>query len=140
MPPEIVNPLRMKYVMYCVFLVLVLISAGMEVRPSVLTLSLPFSLSHSFVILITIDFLIYSSRVPIDLIYLIWHLYSCILKHKNVEQILHFPHKTTILHPFSLPLHSTYFLYLLSLLLDIFPCTSIYWWTCVGGVIRLWDF
>ena len=47
MPPEIVNPLRMKYIMYCVFLVLVLISAGMEVRASVLTLSLYLSLSHS---------------------------------------------------------------------------------------------
>ena len=47
MPPEIVNPLRMKYIMYCVFLVLVLISAGMEVRASVLTLSLYLSLSHT---------------------------------------------------------------------------------------------
>ena len=47
MPPEIVNPLRMKYIMYCVFLVLVLISAGMEVRASVLTLSLYLSLSLS---------------------------------------------------------------------------------------------
>jgi hypothetical protein len=32
MPADIVSPLRMKFAMYLAFLVLVLISAGMEVR------------------------------------------------------------------------------------------------------------
>lgn len=31
MPADIVNPLKMKYIMYCIFLVLVLVSAAMEV-------------------------------------------------------------------------------------------------------------
>ena len=35
MPPDIVNPLRMKYNMYCCFVVLVMVSAAMEVRQHV---------------------------------------------------------------------------------------------------------
>ena len=37
MPADIVNPLRMKYAMYLAFLVLVLISAGMEVSQTLVS-------------------------------------------------------------------------------------------------------
>ena len=58
----------------------------------------------------------------------------------NLFSPLLFSSSSFLLHFYSPPLFSTSFLYFLSLPLNIFPCTSIYWWTCVGGVIRSWDF